>query len=221
MPSNQFWASRRIAPGGRPTSRSCRPQQPAASARWSRSARTDNAWWPSLCGYCIPASWTIDFGWGPWSCGAWGPPPVGPAGPLWNGGCSSYVNSYFANGAVIVPAYGYDRDAQAVATYRRLFPEKWGFVALLTIFAPHEVVVAGVVGGIALGSLIVCGQNPSNSGNEPEWPAAAESRLETGFDTRQSNSPPRKAPPDLAGVLDAMRSGTHDLFRATSRRRSR
>lgn len=43
---------------------------------------------------------------------------------VWNGGCSSYVNSYLANGAVIVPAYGYDRDGEAVETYRRLYPER-------------------------------------------------------------------------------------------------
>ena len=43
---------------------------------------------------------------------------------IWNGGCSSYVNSYFANGAVIVPGYGYDRDPAAVETYRSLFPDR-------------------------------------------------------------------------------------------------
>ena len=42
----------------------------------------------------------------------------------WNGGCSSYVNSYLANGAVIVPGYGYDRDAGAVETYQRIYPER-------------------------------------------------------------------------------------------------
>ena len=42
----------------------------------------------------------------------------------WNGGCSSYVNSYLANGAVIVPGYGYDRDAGAVETYRQLYPDR-------------------------------------------------------------------------------------------------
>ena len=42
----------------------------------------------------------------------------------WNGGCSSYVNSYLANGAVIVPGYGYDRDASAVETYRRIYPDR-------------------------------------------------------------------------------------------------
>ena len=42
----------------------------------------------------------------------------------WNGGCSSYVNSYLANGAVIVPGYGYDLDAAAVETYQRLYPER-------------------------------------------------------------------------------------------------
>ncbi len=43
---------------------------------------------------------------------------------VWNGGCSSYVNSYLANGAVIVPGYGYERDGAAVETYRRLYPER-------------------------------------------------------------------------------------------------
>ncbi len=42
----------------------------------------------------------------------------------WNGGCSSYVNSYLANGAVIVPGYGYDQDAEAVETYARLYPDR-------------------------------------------------------------------------------------------------
>ncbi|MDX1482123.1 MAG: agmatine deiminase family protein [Woeseiaceae bacterium] len=42
----------------------------------------------------------------------------------WNGGCSSYVNSYLANGAVIVPAYGYEHDAAAVETYQALYPER-------------------------------------------------------------------------------------------------
>jgi agmatine deiminase len=42
----------------------------------------------------------------------------------WNGGCSSYINSYLANGAVIVPGYGYDRDAQAIETYRAIYPER-------------------------------------------------------------------------------------------------
>lgn len=43
---------------------------------------------------------------------------------LWNGGCSSYINSYLANGAVIVPGYGYDRDAAAVETYAKLYPDR-------------------------------------------------------------------------------------------------
>ena len=43
---------------------------------------------------------------------------------VWNGGCSSYINSYLANGAVVVPGYGYDRDAAAVETYRDLYPER-------------------------------------------------------------------------------------------------
>ncbi|MEO0397799.1 MAG: agmatine deiminase family protein [Pseudomonadota bacterium] len=42
----------------------------------------------------------------------------------WNGGCSSYINSYLANGAVIVPGYGYDRDAAAVETYQKLYPSR-------------------------------------------------------------------------------------------------
>jgi agmatine deiminase len=43
---------------------------------------------------------------------------------IWNGGCSSYINSYLANGAVIVPAYGYDRDHNAVETYQGLYPDR-------------------------------------------------------------------------------------------------
>jgi agmatine deiminase len=43
---------------------------------------------------------------------------------IWNEGCSSYINSYLANGAVIVPGYGYDRDTLAVETYQRLYPER-------------------------------------------------------------------------------------------------
>jgi agmatine deiminase len=42
----------------------------------------------------------------------------------WNGGCSSYINSYLANGAVVVPGYGYDRDPQAVETYRTIYPDR-------------------------------------------------------------------------------------------------
>lgn len=42
----------------------------------------------------------------------------------WNGGCSSYINSYLANGAVIVPAYGYDRDPSVIETYARLYPDR-------------------------------------------------------------------------------------------------
>ncbi len=45
-------------------------------------------------------------------------------GEQWNGGCSSYINSYLANGAVIVPGYGYDRDGEAVETYRTLYPDR-------------------------------------------------------------------------------------------------
>jgi len=42
----------------------------------------------------------------------------------WSRECRSYVNSYLANGAVIVPGYHCDRDAAAVATYQRLYPER-------------------------------------------------------------------------------------------------
>jgi agmatine deiminase len=40
----------------------------------------------------------------------------------WNGECSSYVNSYLANGAVIVPAYGSGQDPVAIEIYRKLYP---------------------------------------------------------------------------------------------------
>lgn len=43
---------------------------------------------------------------------------------VWNGGCSSYINSYLANGGVVVPSYGYDRDEEAVETYRALYPDR-------------------------------------------------------------------------------------------------
>ena len=43
---------------------------------------------------------------------------------VWNGGCSSYVNSYLANGAVIVSGYGYEHDDAAVETYRKLYPQR-------------------------------------------------------------------------------------------------
>lgn len=43
---------------------------------------------------------------------------------VWRGGCSSYVNSYLANGAVIVPAYGYDMDPLVIETYQNLYPER-------------------------------------------------------------------------------------------------
>ena len=55
---------------------------------------------------------------------------------IWNGGCSSYVNTYLANGAVIVPAYGYDRDPRAVETYRRLYPEREIVQVPITNIAP-------------------------------------------------------------------------------------
>jgi agmatine deiminase len=43
---------------------------------------------------------------------------------IWNGGCSSYINTYLANGGVVVPGYGYDRDAAAVETYKKLYPDR-------------------------------------------------------------------------------------------------
>lgn len=43
---------------------------------------------------------------------------------VWNGGCSSYINSYLANGAIIVPAYGYDRDPNVIETYAGLYPDR-------------------------------------------------------------------------------------------------
>ncbi len=60
---------------------------------------------------------------------------------VWNGGCSSYVNSYLANGAVIVPGYGYERDHAAVETYRRLYPQRE--VVQVQI---HEIAIGG--GGV-------------------------------------------------------------------------
>jgi len=42
----------------------------------------------------------------------------------WSRECRSYVNSYLANGAVIVPGYDCDLDAAAVATYQRLYPAR-------------------------------------------------------------------------------------------------
>jgi agmatine deiminase len=56
---------------------------------------------------------------------------------LYDRECRSYVNSYLANGAVIVPGYADERDAAAVETYRRLYPER--------------VVVQVQIGHIALG----------------------------------------------------------------------
>jgi agmatine deiminase len=56
---------------------------------------------------------------------------------LWDRECKSYVNSYLANGAVIVPGYADEHDAAAVETYRRLYPER--------------VVVQVQIGHIALG----------------------------------------------------------------------
>ena len=60
---------------------------------------------------------------------------------VWNGGCSSYVNAYLANGAVVVPGYGYDRDPEAVETYQRLYPDR--AVVQLQI---HDIAVGG--GGV-------------------------------------------------------------------------
>jgi len=38
--------------------------------------------------------------------------------------CRSYINSYLANGAVIVPGYDHERDEKAVETYRHLYPDR-------------------------------------------------------------------------------------------------
>jgi agmatine deiminase len=43
---------------------------------------------------------------------------------VWDEGCGSYINSYLANGAVIVPGYGYEQDRRAVETFQRLFPQR-------------------------------------------------------------------------------------------------
>jgi len=42
----------------------------------------------------------------------------------WNDGCTCHVNFYLANGAVIVPGYGNERDQAAVETLKRLYPER-------------------------------------------------------------------------------------------------
>jgi len=38
--------------------------------------------------------------------------------------CTSYINSYIANGAVIMPSYGLPADDRAKATYQQLFPRR-------------------------------------------------------------------------------------------------
>jgi|TARA_S200000501_G_scaffold133342_1_gene126122 agmatine deiminase len=38
--------------------------------------------------------------------------------------CTSYINSYIANGAVIMPSYGLSADDRAKATYQQLFPRR-------------------------------------------------------------------------------------------------
>jgi len=60
---------------------------------------------------------------------------------VWNGGCSSYVNSYLANHAVIVPGYGYDRDPEAVETYQRLYPER----SIVQVYIGHIALGGGGV----------------------------------------------------------------------------
>jgi len=42
----------------------------------------------------------------------------------YDGGCRCYINSYLANGAVIVPGYEGERDEAAVETYRDLYPDR-------------------------------------------------------------------------------------------------
>ena len=73
----------------------------------------------------------------------------------WNGGCSSYVNAYLANGAVIVPGYGYDRDQAAVETWQRIYPDRE--------------VVQVYIGNIALGGggvHCITQQQPARTGVE-------------------------------------------------------
>ena len=38
--------------------------------------------------------------------------------------CTSYINSYLANGGVILPKYGVDADSRAKAVYEKLFPTR-------------------------------------------------------------------------------------------------
>lgn len=38
--------------------------------------------------------------------------------------CASYINSYIANGAVIMPSYGLPGDDRAKAVYQKLFPQR-------------------------------------------------------------------------------------------------
>ncbi|MHC8865687.1 agmatine deiminase family protein [Arenicellales bacterium IMCC57338] len=38
--------------------------------------------------------------------------------------CTSYINSYMANGAIIMPSYGLSGDGRAKAVYQRIFPER-------------------------------------------------------------------------------------------------
>lgn len=66
----------------------------------------------------------------------------GPYHPgVWNEGCSSYINSYLANDAVIVPGYGYDRDQAAVETYQRLYPQR----SIVQVYIGHIALGGGGV----------------------------------------------------------------------------
>ena len=38
--------------------------------------------------------------------------------------CRSYINSYLANDAVIVPGYNHERDEWAIETYKKIYPER-------------------------------------------------------------------------------------------------
>ena len=38
--------------------------------------------------------------------------------------CRSYINSYLANSAVIVPGYNHERDYLAIETYERIYPDR-------------------------------------------------------------------------------------------------
>ena len=55
--------------------------------------------------------------------------------------CRSYINSYLANGAVIVPGYNHERDEWAIETYEEIYPLKVqisDIVGLESIASPNK-----------------------------------------------------------------------------------